>query len=107
MNLTFGIVGCGRIAQTHARHMHANGRIVSVCDVLQERADKMAREYSATACYTIDDLLKTGEKPALVAICTPNGLHAGQSIRVMEAGIHVLCEKPMAINTKDCADMIK
>jgi len=43
----------------------------------------------------------------VVAVCTPNGLHAEHSIRSIKAGNHVLCEKPMAIRVSDCIDMIK
>jgi UDP-N-acetyl-2-amino-2-deoxyglucuronate dehydrogenase len=42
----------------------------------------------------------------LVSVCTPNALHAEQSIQILEAGIHVLCEKPMAISVEDCERMI-
>jgi len=43
----------------------------------------------------------------VVAICTPNGLHAAHSIKTLQAGIHVLCEKPMAITVTDCRNMIR
>jgi len=43
----------------------------------------------------------------VVSVCSPNGLHAAHSIKVLQAGFHVLCEKPMAIHAQDCGEMIQ
>ena len=106
-NLKYAIVGCGRIGTRHAGHATNNGELVAVCDIEQKKADDLAKEYGAKAYYTIEGMLKNAEEADMVAICTPNGLHAEHSIKALKAGFHVLCEKPMAINVYDCGEMIK
>jgi UDP-N-acetyl-2-amino-2-deoxyglucuronate dehydrogenase len=104
--LKYSIVGCGHIAKRHARLMQEYGTLISVCDVIKEKADDFGRLFGAKVFYSLDELLMDEKKPDLIAICSPNGLHATQSIKSMEAGIHVLCEKPMAIRVDDCRRMI-
>jgi predicted dehydrogenase len=106
MDLRFAIVGCGRIAQRHAEHIAGQGKLVAVCDTNKERRDEMAAKYNSKAYVSLDELLQQEKNIDLIAICTPNGLHARQSIQALEAGIHVLCEKPMAITVTDCERMI-
>lgn len=104
--LRFSLIGCGRIGERHAALMNKNGQLVSVCDVIKERADRLSDLYGAKAFYSTKDLLQAEEKADVIAICTPNGLHAEQSIDALQSGRHVLCEKPMAISSKDCSSMI-
>lgn len=106
MNLRFAIVGCGRIAERHAEHISKNGKLVAVCDTVKERADALALNYGAVAYYDIDALIENETAVDVIAVCTPNGLHAEHSIKILQAGKHVLCEKPMAIYTADCRNMI-
>jgi UDP-N-acetyl-2-amino-2-deoxyglucuronate dehydrogenase len=108
MILRFAIVGCGRIAQRHAEHINKNKdtQLVSVCDIVKEKADELANLYSAKSYDTIEELLLNNDID-IVSICSPNGLHAEHAIQVLNAGKHVLCEKPMAINVHDCGEMIK
>jgi UDP-N-acetyl-2-amino-2-deoxyglucuronate dehydrogenase len=105
--LNFAIIGCGRIAQRHAEHINNNGKLVAVCDIVKEKADALASEYGAASYTDISLLLKNEKRIDVVAVCTPNGLHAANTIQSLQAGCHVLCEKPMAINVKDCEEMIK
>src|ERR1700752_1057178 len=106
MELKFAIVGCGRIAQRHAEHIVKQGKLIAVCDVNEERRNELAQKYSCKAYASLDELLQKEKHIDLVSICTPNSFHAQQSIQVLDAGIHVLCEKPMAIRTQDCERMI-
>ena len=106
MKPSFAIIGCGRIAKRHAEQMARHGQVVAVCDIVSEKADQLATVYGAKAYYTIDELLQKETGLNLVAICTPNGLHADHSIRVLEAGHHVLCEKPLCIDVEDARKMI-
>jgi UDP-N-acetyl-2-amino-2-deoxyglucuronate dehydrogenase len=102
----FGIVGCGRIAQRHAEHINNQGKLTAVCDIEESSAKSLGEKYGA-ACYnSIDELLKHPERPDLISICSPNGLHAEHTIKALKAGFHVLCEKPMALSVQDCGEMI-
>ncbi len=105
--MRFALVGCGRIAERHAEHIMRNGELVAVCDIVKEKADALALSCNATPYYDIDELLIAEKDLDLIAVCTPNGLHAAHSIKILQAGSHVLCEKPMAITVADCEAMIK
>ncbi|HRO41233.1 MAG TPA: Gfo/Idh/MocA family oxidoreductase [Flavipsychrobacter sp.] len=108
MTIQFAIVGCGRIAQRHAEHISKRGQLVAICDVVEEKADILAAQYGARAYYNLDDLLRQeNDELDVVAICTPNGLHASHAISALNAGKHVLCEKPMGLNVHECGEMIK
>ena len=84
--LKIAIIGCGRIAQRHAEHIHNIGTLIAVCDIIEERADALAGKYGAKSYYTIDTLLASDEEIQLVSICTPNGLHAEHTIMSLYAG---------------------
>ncbi len=103
--LTFGIVGCGKIGKKHAEHIFNNERAVLcvVCDIIKERADLLAEKYNAKAVYNFDELIN--EDLDVVNICTPSGLHAEMSIKALNSGSNVLCEKPMTLNLLD-ADLV-
>lgn len=105
--IKFAIIGCGRIAQRHAEHINNNGLLSAVCDVDEQKADALAKKYSTKSYYNITDLLSGDREIDVVSICTPNGLHAKHAIQALNAGFHVLCEKPMAISVFDCGEMIK
>lgn len=105
--IKFALVGCGRIAQRHAEHIHHYGTLVAVCDIVPEKADKLAEQYNANAYYSIEALLAQENDVDVVAITSPNGLHCEHTIQSLRAGKHVLCEKPMAIKVHDCGEMIK
>ncbi len=104
-NYKFAIIGCGRIAQRHAEQIARVGSLVAVCDIEQEKAAALAHAYGAVPFYNIQSLLSSS-KFDIAVICSPNGLHAEHSILCLQAGVHVICEKPMAIKVEDCAKMI-
>ena len=106
MNPVFAIIGCGRIAKRHAEQMIKHGRLVAVCDIIPEKADELAAIYNAKAYYSIDDLLASETDLSLAVVCTPNGLHASHSIKVLESGNDVLCEKPLCTTVEDGKVMI-
>jgi len=102
----FSIIGCGRIAQRHAEHIHTFGELVSVCDIREERAKELAQKYSCKYYSTIEQLLKVDPGADVISVCSPNGLHAEHTIKSLRAGKDVLCEKPMAITVSECENMI-
>jgi predicted dehydrogenase len=105
--INFAIVGCGRIAQRHAEHISNRGKLVAVCDIIQEKSDQLASAYDAKAYTNFSDMLVNETGVDVVAVCSPNGLHAKHSIEGLKAGYHVLCEKPMGLNVKECGEMIQ
>ncbi|OYY99417.1 MAG: oxidoreductase [Sphingobacteriia bacterium 28-36-52] len=102
----FAIVGCGRIAQRHAEHINKFGKLVSVCDINNKKADELALKYDAKPYYDLSQMLQNEHEVDVISICSPNGLHADHSILALNAGFHVLCEKPLAIKIEDCGRMI-
>lgn len=106
MSLRFAIVGCGRIAKRHAEQMIKFGKLIAVCDINVERSNEFAAIYKARAYYNLHDLLKNENTITVLSICTPNGLHATQSIMALNAGVNVLCEKPLCLAVKNGEQMI-
>jgi len=105
--INFAIVGCGRIAQRHAEHISKRGKLIAVCDVVAENANTMAESYGAVAYTDYTEMLKNETTIDVVAVCSPNGLHAIHSMEALKAGYHVLCEKPMGLTVQECGDMIQ
>ena len=101
----FGIVGCGQIALRHAGCIAERGQLVAVCDIVPEKATAIAGLYKASAFSTIEEMLQESSVD-VVAVCSPNGWHARHTIQALNAGCHVICEKPMAISSADCREMI-
>jgi predicted dehydrogenase len=106
MQLSFAIIGCGNIGKRHAGYIREKGQLSAVCDIDSSGANKLGKDFNAAVFYSIEELLVSESKPDVVVICTPNGLHAVHSILALNAGCHVLCEKPMAIRSEDCRQMI-
>ncbi len=106
-DIRFAIVGCGRIAQRHAVHINKLGALKAVCDIDFEKALYIASKYESIPYQNLDEMLADQKDVDVVCVCTPNGLHAEHSIKALEAGFHVLCEKPMSTNVKDGEEMIK
>lgn len=103
--ISFGLIGCGRIGERHAEHIVRQAGLVAVCDIDELKAKQLATKYGVPYYINHEDLLK--EKAIqTISVCTPNGQHAKHSIDALNAGYHVLCEKPMAISSKDCRLMI-
>jgi UDP-N-acetyl-2-amino-2-deoxyglucuronate dehydrogenase len=104
--LNIAVVGVGHIGSQHAKHASNVGNLVAVCDIKKDKARAAAEMYKCSAYFSIDDLLTNEKNLDLVAICTPNGLHAEHSMKALRAGCNVLCEKPMATTVHDCERMI-
>lgn len=107
VKVNVGVIGCGSIAQN--RHFpeydaHQETNIMAVCDIDQDRANAAAQRYDAQAYTDYIELLKNKDID-VVSVCTPNYLHASITIAALEAGKHVLCEKPMATSLKEAEKM--
>ena len=105
-----GIIGCGGIAR--GKHYPSlkkmdDVEIVAFCDIIPERAQKLCDDYgnpNAKVYTDYKELLKD-ESIVAVHVLTPNRSHSFITIDALEAGKHVMCEKPMAINYKEALAM--
>lgn len=102
------IIGCGKISQT--RHIpeylaNPNTEILGYYDWNQERAEEMAEKFGGTAYATVDELL-ANPVIQLVSVCVANAEHASITIKALNAGKHVLCEKPMGTSLAECQEMV-
>jgi UDP-N-acetyl-2-amino-2-deoxyglucuronate dehydrogenase len=107
MSVSFAIIGCGRISKRHAEQIAKVGKLVAVCDKVVEKARELGQAYHANVYNSIEKLLENETSIDVVAICTPNGLHAEHSILALKANKHVLCEKPLCISSSDGLKMIE
>ena len=104
-----GIIGCGMItARRHAPEYTDNphSEVAALYDFDQERARELAVGYGAKVYATVEELVADPGIDA-VSICSPNSTHAPYSIMALEAGKHVLCEKPMALELADTRRMME
>jgi predicted dehydrogenase len=112
---TLALIGCGRISFKHIEAAIKNSdrlRLVACCDPVSERAHTKIEEYQkvfpsvSIAAYTDYREMLTKEHPDICAIATESGYHPKIAIACLEAGSHVICEKPMALSTNDADAMI-
>lgn len=105
-----GIIGCGGIANgKHLPAIKRNGdvKMVAFCDIIPDRAEKAAKEYGCEDAKVYEDykeLLKD-KSIDVVFVCTPNRSHSFITIDSLDAGKHVMCEKPMAKTYKEAVEM--
>ena len=97
--LRFGVIGCGLIADTHARAVMACDRaaLVGCADNDPARAEAFAARYGIRAYAAVEDLLSDADIDA-VCICTPSCFHETGAIAALKHGKHVVLEKPMAMD---------
>lgn len=104
-----GLIGCGVWGEVHAR-TYANSpdvKFVAVCDQNRERARRFAQQFNVEQYYTdFAELLKNPEIEA-VSIVTPDFAHTDLICSAMQAGKHVLVEKPLAITVEECQKILK
>ncbi len=108
--LRIGLIGVGGTAQVN--HIPALRKVeglelVALCDRDPEKAQRVAQKFGVpVAVSRIEDLFDVDEIDA-IDICTPNYLHAPMAIAALEAGLHVLCERPLARSGEEAAAMLK
>jgi len=104
----FSIVGCGRIGLRHAEHITNQAQLIAACDIDQTALNRISEKYPKTKLFSdFESFLSEDNDTQIVNICTPNGLHAEQTIKALKSGKHAVCEKPMALSVKDTNKMIK
>ena len=103
-----GLIGCGHVAHLHAEVYRRldDLEIVSVADIDMSKAKIFARKYSINRVFS--DYFEVLEDKTIdfVDICTPTSTHAEISCNAAKAGLHILLEKPMAIDVEECNRMI-
>lgn len=110
-----GIVGCGRISFKHVEAVLDNRekmQLVACCDIVQEKAEARADEYArqvrgpGSAVFTDYRKMLAETHPDIVSIATESGKHKDIAIDCLNAGAHVILEKPMALSTQDAQAII-
>ncbi|MBP1756476.1 MAG: oxidoreductase, partial [Firmicutes bacterium] len=105
--LKVGIIGTGSISESHIAAYLKNDKVelYAFCDLDEERLNYMAEKYNIRRTFTdMNEMLLLKELDA-VSVCTWNSAHAACTIAALNAGKHVLCEKPMSISEEDAKTM--
>jgi len=112
-NVRYAAVGLGYISQAAVlpafAHAKENSKLTALVSDDPEKLRELGRRYDVPRTYSYDQYdqcLTSGEIDA-VYIALPNNMHAEFSVRAAERGVHVLCEKPMAVTEDECEDMIR
>ena len=105
--LGIGIIGCGKAGRYHAEWYSKNSNCIirGFYNRTQGKADELAKKYQAKAYKEWEDLVKDPEIN-VISICTPVNQHKEQAVTSLNLKKHVLCEKPMAVSSKECEFMI-
>jgi predicted dehydrogenase len=109
MKLRIGIVGAGRISNESHLPVYKSLKgveIVGICDQQISAAKDTASRFGVNTVFSDISEMVEKNRPDVVDICTPPRTHASLAIKAMEAGCHVLTEKPMATSVKDAEEMI-
>ena len=108
--INWGIIGCGLLGRRRiipALREARGAHVVAAMDQNREVLNTVNREFGVQKCYTNLSLMLEDKDIDAVFIASPNYLHCSQTIQAAKAEKHVLCEKPMAINSSECQKMIK
>ena len=108
--LKAAVIGTGSISPHHIENYvkNPNTELYALCDLNRERALEKAAKYGVPEerVFTdVDEMFRTLPEIDVVSVCTWNSAHAPCTIAALNAGKHVLCEKPMALNAKQAAEM--
>lgn len=105
--IKFAVIGQGHIGKRHAEMVRRNPEteLIAVCDIVGK--EKLGLNGLTEKFYsTAEDMLAAHPEIEVVSVCTPNGLHAKQSLLALESNKHIVVEKPMALNKLDCEQII-
>lgn len=105
--IRFAVVGCGHIGKRHAEMITRDEKaeLVALCDI-RPKEELGIEAYPVPFAENLDKLLEIAADADVINICVPNGLHAEMAIKVIEAGHHVVIEKPMALTLADAERVI-
>lgn len=104
-----GLVGCGKIATIHAMALNTleQSEFVACCDTDERRAREFAERYRVQHVFAdVKSLLRSGVVEAAL-VCTPHPAHAPVVLAAAEAGVHVLCEKPISVSLDEADRMVE
>ena len=109
--LRVGILGCGNRSEQHLKSLNSvdNIEVAAFCDILPEKMEKNSKlltKGKPQRFTNYQEMLAKGNLHA-VGIVLPNTLHKEAIIACLQAGKHVLCEKPLTMNVPDCQEVIK
>ena len=105
------VIGTGFISTE--KHLPAwltlrrNAEVVALCDVDKDRSEQVARKFNVPSVYDDVQAMLENEGPDFVDICTPPRTHADIAVTALQAGAHVLIEKPMAVSIEECDRIIE
>lgn len=107
-NIGFAVVGYGHIGKRHANMINGidGCQLVAICDILPSGEMDLGPNTGIPYFTDLDEMLKAQPDIEVVCICTPNGLHAPQSVKALQARKHVVVEKPMGIGKEACEEVI-
>lgn len=106
--LRVGIVGCGQMGRWHLDSYRANPRVevVAFADTNARNAEKFAEEHGGKAYASVREMIRDARLDA-ASICTVPSTHRDIALELLSAGIHVLCEKPLAVSAAEAEEMVR
>ena len=107
--LRWGILGCGNVAEKKGGpplYTVEDSELIAVMRRSREKAEAFSAKHGAKQVYHTVDALLADEEINAIYVATPPHLHCEHTVRAAEAGKHVLCEKPMAMNVDECRQML-
>jgi UDP-N-acetylglucosamine 3-dehydrogenase len=105
--VSFGLLGSSNIARRHMKSICANKKteLIAVCSLNEGQLRQAVEDFDIKHSYSdYREMLKNDEIDAVI-VATPDQLHAEHTIAMLEAGKHVMCEKPMALTVEECKAM--
>jgi predicted dehydrogenase len=107
--IRMGLIGAGTMGDLYAKafSQYRDSQMVAVCDLNQELAGSLAKKYGIEKVYSSYDKMLADCPMEAVTVSTPDFVHRAPAVACLEAGKHVLCEKPMATTVEDCLAMVK
>lgn len=106
--MNFAIVGCGIIADIHAKAIRfiEGSKLYAVCDIVPEKADQFAKDFAVEKVYYSHHDLLADPDVDIVCVCVPSGIHGEICIDTAKAGKAIVCEKPMEITVEKIEEVI-